>query len=381
MPIHVASVELDDLEGASIPDDAGTVYLLVRWQGVPLGIARVAAMDAHRPGRLRQEIAAQVELPPEPPPRSTTAAPMTIVVCTRERPRDLTRCLDALRPLLSDGHDVLVVDNAPDTNRTAGVVSRYSVRHVVEPKPGLNNARNRGLAEARHDIVAYVDDDATVDRSWADAIAEPFARPEVASVTGLVLPFELRTEAQQRFEAYSAHRRTFTTREFTRATLAPAAAGVAGVGANMAFRRAAVERLGGFDPRLDAGTRTRAGGDNDMFARILDAGHTIVYTPRALVWHRHRETERELRECVFGYGVGVFAFLTKRVIEAHDLGALVTGGRWLVGPFVRTARQRASGADTPPAALLLREAAGALLGPFRFFSERRAHHAIRHEQR
>jgi len=112
-----------------------------------------------------------------------------------------------------------------------------------------------------------------------------------------------------------------------------------------------------------------------MFARMLDAGFAIAYTPRALVWHRHRDTDAELQRCVFGYGVGVYAFLTKRVVEARDLGALVIAARWLVGPFLRAARRRIAGESAAPVRLLLLEAAGAAAGPARFFAEHRRRRA------
>ena len=68
-------------------------------------------------------------------------------------------------------------------------------------------------------------------------------------------------------------------------------------------RFGSTEEVGLFDEALDAGTPTRAGGDNDIFYRLLAAGHRIVYDPAALSWHRHRREWPELRRTVFGYGV------------------------------------------------------------------------------
>ena len=107
----------------------------------------------------------------------------------------------------------------------------------------------------------------------------------------------------------------------------------------------------------------------------VNSGAAIVYTPDALVWHRHRDSEAELRRCIFGYGVGVYAFLTKRVVEG-DLSAVITAARWLVGPFIRTARRRLAGEPSAPLRLLLLEAAGAAAGPGRFFAEHRRQRAF-----
>jgi hypothetical protein len=106
-----------------------------------------------------------------------------------------------------------------------------------------------------------------------------------------------------------------------------------------------------------------------MFARVLDAGERIVYTPDALVWHRHRREKRALQRCIFGYGVGLYAFLTKRLVERHDLRALEIGARWWVGPLVKAARRRMKGTASVSPDLLAREALGALVGPVMYWRE------------
>ncbi len=376
MATHVADVELSAPAAIVPPDGTIEVLALVRWHGVPIGVASLDGSGAISAARVREIVTAQVAPPdplPEPPPAAT---PLSVVVCTRERAADLARCLDGLRPIAAAGHEVIVVDNAPLTAATTDVVARHPVRYVREPRAGLSYARNCGLREARHAIVAFTDDDAVPDTRWIDALAQPFADERIACVTGLVMPIELRTTAQHVFEAYAQHRRRFAPHVFTAADTVPATAGVVGIGANMALRRDLALRLGGFDTRLGAGARTCAGEENDMFARTLDAGFAIAYTPKALVWHRHRDTNAELRRCIFGYGVGVYAFLTKRVVEGGDLRALIVAARWLVGPFLRAARLRVAGEAAAPMRLLLLEAAGAAAGPARFLAEHRRQRVV-----
>jgi GT2 family glycosyltransferase len=343
----------------------------VRWHARPIGLARLNAIEGIvSPAQLEAAVQAQVTIP-----KATSSALIassrliSIIVCTHEHPDDLRRCLEALMPIAATGHEVLVVDNAPRTSQTSEIVTHYPYRYLYEPQIGLNNARNCGLYAASHAIVAYVDDDVVVDVNWAKAIVQSFETAEVGCVAGLVMPLELETPAQEQFEIYCMHRRDFTQRMFTAPKLAPAAAGVVGMGANMAFRRDLLLELGGFDPRLDGGTATCSGGDTDMFARVLEAGAQIVYTPDALVWHRHRREQDELHRCIFGYGVGLFSFLTKRLIENRDPQALFTAVRWFAGPLVKAAWRRLRGQAAVPLDLLLLEAGGACLGPWRFWQE------------
>ena len=297
--------------------------------------------------------------------------PISIVVCTHERPDQLAHCLEALTSAVSSGHEVIVVDNAPSGSATAILAARYPVRYLCEMNRGLNNARNRGLRAASHAIVAFTDDDARPSTGWASAIAHQFGDPSVGCVTGLVLPVQLDTVAQRQFEMYCAHRRVFHSQVFAAPATSPSAGGIVGMGANMAFPRELLLALGGFDPRLDCGTATRSGGDTDMFARVLESGHRIVYTPDALVWHAHRGDTRALRECIFGYGVGLYSVLTKRLVEAGDVQAVVVAARWFVGPFARWARLRLARRPAIPCSLVLLEADGACLGPICYWRETR----------
>ena len=158
----------------------------------------------------------------------------------------LVGCLDALCRLDYPALDLVVVDNAPRDTTTARLVhGRYpQLRYVCEPRPGLNWARNRAIAEARGEIIAYTDDDVVVDRGWVRALAQVFAEePEVMAVTGLVVPLELETEAQCLFERYGGFGRGFQ-RQWYRvdrqsgecAATRHGGAGKFGTGANMAYR-------------------------------------------------------------------------------------------------------------------------------------------------
>ena len=353
----------------SLRDDVTAVLLLIVRAGRPVKLVRMRRpsdgllkLDAE----LRSTREADAARAPAVDTPDAGLARVSVVIPTHERPDDLQRCLTSLASVRAAGHEVIVVDNSPRTSRTKEVVERFGVRYVLEPVAGANRARNAGLAVASREIVAFVDDDVIVSRNWIACVGAAFANPAVACLTGLVLPFELETAAQEAFEVYCQHRRDLGAHLYTRDELPASAAGIVGMGANMAFRREVLLALGGFDARFGPGTRTRTGDETDMFARTLDAGWAIVYSPDAYAWHRHRRTWAELRSCVFGYGVGLYSMLTKRLVEQRDLGAIVTGGRWLVGPVVKAVRARLVRAASPPWSVVLAETAGSAFGPFCF---------------
>jgi GT2 family glycosyltransferase len=297
----------------------------------------------------------------------------TVAICTRERPEDLGRALEAVTVLRPSPAEILVVDNNPATGRTREVVARFpAVRYIREDRRGLDAARNRALRESRAAIVAFSDDDAVPEPDWLEHLLRPFEDPRVWCAAGLTLPLELETPAQEWFERYSPFGRGFDRRVFDGTRHDPLAVSRIGAGANMALRREVLSELGGFDEALDAGTPTRSGGDHEMFGRILAAGFRIVYEPTAVSWHRHRRTWSELRDALYGYGVGVYAMWTRRLLFDREPAVLRHAIGWLrygqIPGLWRALRRRPG---SMPMDLLLAELYGCIAGPPAYFRARR----------
>ncbi|MGB3293336.1 MAG: glycosyltransferase [Phormidesmis sp.] len=242
---------------------------------------------------------------------------VTVAVCTRDRPDDMKLCLEAISRLDYPHLDVLVVDNAPQTKATKELVEAHypQVRYVREPRPGLDWARNRAILAAKGEIIAYTDDDVVVDEGWVKAIAQTFTdNPEVMALTGLVVPYELETEAQVLFEEYGGFGKGFLYKEYFLAEgeTMPwwmSGAGQYGTGANMAYRRSLFQEIGGFDPALDVGTLTNGGGDLEMFFRTIKEHHLLVYNPAVVIKHRHRRSYEKLKTQITNNGIGFYAYV------------------------------------------------------------------------
>lgn len=352
-PIKVVDVELSkplkDLQGLG---DYAAAQVLVRLHGTPLGYLSVpltgggcsagelgrAIMEAHSYQIFRYLLQNALlageanditieDLPNLPRPRSEGPFPrVTVAVCTRNRSEDLALCLPALLRLDYPNLDLLVVDNAPGDDSSERLVQEQypQVRYVLEPRPGLDWARNRAVNEAEGDIIAFTDDDVIVDEQWVRALVRVFNEsPDVMAVTGLVVPYELETEAQQLFESYGGFGRGFERRwvkvpQGKRRRWTYYGTGSYGTGANMAFRRELFTHVGGFDPALDVGTVTNGGGDLEMFFRLLKAGHTLVYEPSALVRHRHRREYQQLRSQLANNGTGLYAYIVRSLLHYGD---------------------------------------------------------------
>lgn len=317
---------------------------------------------------------------------------ITAVICTRDRPDDLRLALEALHAQDYPRLRTLVVDNAPSDERTRRLVAELArtreIEYVNEPRPGLSWARNRALDASTTEIIGWVDDDEVCDPGWATEIARAFVEvPEAGGVTGLVVPAELRTRPQAWFEQYSGVSRG---RGFSRAVFSPATAGEQsplyplppyGAGANMAFRREAIEGIGRFDCALGTGTATLAGEDTAAFSALLLAGGTLVYQPSAIVHHRHRRDYAALERVMVGYGRGLSAYYASMVArQPACLPELVRlSGRALRDQFSHNGRKHSELEGFPPELLRINRKGllqGAFLYPAARWRARRLAHAV-----
>lgn len=297
--------------------------------------------------------------------------PVCVAVCTRDRTEDLERCINALMRMPDDGQEILVIDNAPSSDASAKLVQSVPrVRYVREERPGLNVARNRALREARGEIVLFTDDDAAPDPLWLRRLARNFEDPLVLASTGLTMALELSSAAQIDFQRYGGFVRGFRRTVYDAADHDPLLAWHAGAGVNMALRRSAIGLVGPFDEAFDAGTPTHAGGDSEMFRRILSAGYRIVYDPEALNWHRHRKSVQELHRQLFGYEVAGVSLLTKAIVADGDLGAVAAALHWLAREARAVLRSALRRPNAAPLSLAAARFSGGIKGPVLYFKSR-----------
>jgi glucosyl-dolichyl phosphate glucuronosyltransferase len=220
------------------------------------------------------------------PPRAS------VIIATYRRPEMLAGCLDRL---LADGsatdREILVVDNGSGDD-TSDVVhacgaraSETLIRFVVEPRAGQVHARNRGVAEARGEILFFLDDDMLVERGWTDHLAGCFDDPTTIAATGRVLPaWPVPPPAWMA----GPHAVLITSPDYgeTRRLLDVRAREHI-LGNNMAVHAralASVQPL--FDPAIGHAGGVSMGGDDVVLTRRLVALGRQWYEPSAVAHHR-----------------------------------------------------------------------------------------------
>ena len=207
-----------------------------------------------------------------------TGLTVSVIICTRNRPALLAKCLEAVAALNPQPDDVLVVDNSEGCREAEQLARKFSARYTIEPIPGLSRARNRGMAETDSDIVAYLDDDAAPCQDWIESVLNQFGDPEVAVVTGeTILP-----DADPGI-LMNEPLRTLSREE--RDWFEIATFGGLGVGNNMALRKAACNGKAVFDVRLGRSAPVGIAEESYAFATLLSRGYRAVHVPGAIVIH------------------------------------------------------------------------------------------------
>ena len=352
----------------SVPSPGGEVDVdslrSLVWRSFAVGIRQHLSLDGlptitelALEGLGRWDVCARGVLSPSP-----SELPISVVVCTKDRPDSLRRVLRTLQQVEYSAFEVLVVDNAPSSRATCECVQEFAttdprVRYLVEPEIGLSRARNAGLADAANDWVAFTDDDVLVDPWWLRAVERGIRQgAEVGCVTGLVPPASLAVPAQRYFDERFSWTGSLTARVYDLADrrggdpLYPYLAGTFGTGANFAVDRHLVARIGGFDTALGAGSPTSGGEDLDMFLRVLLAGRAIAYEPSAVIWHIHRADSEALGRQVYAYGLGLTAYLAKHVLDPSTRWQVLKGvprGIWRLVHLLSRARGAQEGSPRP----------------------------------
>ncbi len=179
----------------------------------------------------------------------------SIIICTRNRVRSLEATLDCVWRLEIPEDlsvELIVVDNGSDDG-THAVVARarppegIALRYVLERRPGIARARNRGLSEAAGDILLFIDDDIRLPANWLRVMCAAVLDGKDAVCSGVTMPARL-----ERPWMTAHHRGMLACPGRLNPAAPPDQVGL--ITASMAFRRSVLDRVPGFDPEIERGS-------------------------------------------------------------------------------------------------------------------------------
>jgi ubiquinone/menaquinone biosynthesis C-methylase UbiE/GT2 family glycosyltransferase len=267
-----------------------------------------------------------------------------IVIPTRGRGALVDVTIQSIRRSSDPDFNLWIVDQSED-DATERAVSPHCrgdrrVRYVRSRSRGSNLARNEGVRAGRAPYILFTDDDCRVEPGWVTAMTSELANRQTSAVFGRIIPDEAFQPDLPPEKSVSPairlavkdfpERQEFAGNRFRLDF---------GHGANMGLRRDAYQSVGGFDLLLGCGGPLRAWPERDLGYRILSQGGRIVYTPDAVVHHRHWRDWQEVRRTFLNYAFGTGAVAGK-YLRSGDWGGAYVLVEWLLD---QGARQVASG--------------------------------------
>jgi glucosyl-dolichyl phosphate glucuronosyltransferase len=215
---------------------------------------------------------------------------LSVVVCTYNRSQRLRRMLESLReaviPVDSSCEFILVDNNCDDdTRRVFEEIERRSesrIRYVFEENKGISHARNRGVKEAKGEIIAFTDDDVVVEKYWIQNIEKAFKEhDDVACVGGKILPIWEIPKPKWLAPNLYFHVALLDYGDFVAYMDSPNI-----WGANFAVKSEMFKKYGLFDSNLGRIPRKLYSGEETEFLqRLLNAGEKLLYYPTSIVYH------------------------------------------------------------------------------------------------
>lgn len=217
----------------------------------------------------------------------------SLIIITLRRASLLRMTLAALARQTRRPDEVIVVDNGPDPD-TEAAARETGARYAVEPRRGYGSARNRGLAEARGDLLYFLDDDCVAEPDWAERLHDVVANGRADLACGSRVT--ARRGLAARLEYLSTDGPVLSPK------LAPGPAPFLST-CNLILRREVVDRIGAFDEKLAMCE------DRDFTARARDAGFRLRFEPAARVTHWssvERPADYFARMRHYGYGTSQY---------------------------------------------------------------------------
>lgn len=213
---------------------------------------------------------------------------ISIILCTLGHRSSLQKCLDSLAAQDCTSFEILLVLNREGEAPALRVPDHVSYRLLRELRPGVCAARNCAIPEARGEILVFVDDDVVAHDGWLHQLLQGFADPQVACVTGRVIPegpgvLSATDSLHYYFGPHAVSPRAFDPSDGSYEEVLNGR--VFGVGCNMAFRRSFLQAYSRFPEDLGTGSVIGAQDDNYMLIQVLRHGFRIHYNPHAQVTH------------------------------------------------------------------------------------------------
>lgn len=248
---------------------------------------------------------------------------ISVCINTRNRPEKLMRCVKSILNNSFKSYEIIIIDQSTKGSNTF-FLKNIKVKYFISPQKGVGFAKNFALKKAKGEIVAFTDDDCIVNTNWLQNISQSLKENKnIAGVFGKVLPYKQKSHKNMICLC------TFLKKKNEIITKPCIHYKKIGFGNNMAFRKNALIKIGGFKNWLGPGSIGNNAEDAEISYRMLLNDFKILYNSKIIVWHDRwfKKDSSELKRQMRSYACGELAAygfyalkgekIAKKVVKNH----------------------------------------------------------------
>ena len=246
---------------------------------------------------------------------------ISFVVPTKNRPQHLQNCVSSILECHASPMEILVIDQSNDdaTKRICLEYKSSIIRYYKNTKGGKAISLNLGIRYSKGTVIAFIDDDCIVSKTWGHNIYKNINSSDVAAITGNTLPYN-----PNKHRGYlcpctmQTSSKIIEQPEYHSENI--------GFGNNMVIKKYVFTRIGLFKGWLGPGSVGDNAEDADIFIRILTAGYKIYHDSSVIVYHNKWLTADQMTRQQLSYACGEMACYGYYAIQGSQFAKPVVWG-------------------------------------------------------
>lgn len=241
--------------------------------------------------------------------------PITVAVCTRNRPNKLVRCVKSILSNTYKSFELIVVDSSSSvaTKNAINNIKDGRVKYFFRSDIGVAKSRNYAVRKSLGEIVIFTDDDCIVKTNWIEKILKDFNRyKDVYGIFGAVRPYH-----SQRHVGIKCVSCTYFKK--FRIISKPLKKKISVTGNSMSFKKSIFNKIGFFKEWLGVGSIGCGTEEEEFLFRMMIKGYNFIIDPEIKIYHDHWLMEDKYRSLLRKYFCGIFAAYTYHMVKGEKL--------------------------------------------------------------
>lgn len=215
---------------------------------------------------------------------------LSVVIPTKFERNNLGNCIKSIRRQTLKSDEIIIVATSRDTKKIKKIEEEYGLKILIEKKIGLSYSRNSSILQSKGDIIVFIDDDAIAHKNWLYYILKMHKLKNVGIVGGKIEPIWPKN-------VHQIIKKSVLAREWlSLLDLGTSPLYVDRViGCNFSLKREVFNQVGIFDTSIGKYTKLMYGGEETEFCERAGRKFKIIYSPKAIVYHKISPKKLNLR--------------------------------------------------------------------------------------